>query len=137
MGARSDMQRALGGAVRHGRVDAGKIDDRRAERRRKRPRPGRIGRNRLAVLDDDGAGDEHRAGREAGRQTAGDAEADDGAGVRGGAMQILREARAVAAARQRVNPRPGGDLRLRLEPRDGDHPRIRRERPYIANGVVS
>ena len=42
MGARSDMQRALGGAVDDGRVDAGKIDDRRAERRRKRPRPGGI-----------------------------------------------------------------------------------------------
>jgi hypothetical protein len=52
-------------------------------------------------------------------------------------VEIARETRAVAAARERVNLRPGGELRLGLEPRDGDHPRIWRERAYIPKRVVS
>ena len=56
------------------------------------------------------ARDEHRAGREARRKTAGDAETDDGAGVGGGGMEIAGETGAVAPAREGMNPRPGGEL---------------------------
>ncbi len=51
-------------------------------------------------------------------------------------MEIAREAGAVAAAREGVNLRPGGELRLGLEPGDRDHPRMGRERAYIPNCVV-
>jgi len=136
MCAGPQMQRALAGAVRDRLIDPRKIDDGRAKRRRQRPGPGGIGGNRLAILDEDPARDEHRAGREARRKTAGDAEANDGPRVRGGGMQIVREAGAVAAAREGVNLRPGGELRLGLEAGDRDHPPMGGERAYIPNCVV-
>ena len=60
-------------------------------------------------------------GARPGASAAGGAETDDGAGVGAGGVRSRARRARVAPAREGMT-RPGGELRLRLEPGDGDHP---------------